>query len=243
MPREVGGLFDTGTGAGVSGAMVQHSSARLFLPLSTRNRKDIILTYSDDEGKTWQTIGSMVRITGMPAVHETDKIVERADGSLIFPLQRPFHGASKKHPLFYILSADRVRTWSAPFLGPLISAGGIKGYRTDRSLTCAKRRWPCLMTPSGWGSSENSAGTQERENTDHGPLSMPFLCLTRSADNGRSCKSSFGFLGVEPDIAAFPGGAVMATYRDDNLASVWISCDQGASWQVQHDPAELPWKK
>lgn len=134
MPREVGGLFDTGTGAGVFGAMVQHSSGRLFLPLSTRNRKDIILTYSDDEGKTWQTIGSMVRITGMPAVHVTDKIVERADGSLIFPLQRPFHGASKKHPLFYILSADRGRTWSAPFLGPLIPAGGIKGYRTDRSL-------------------------------------------------------------------------------------------------------------
>ena len=243
MPREVGGLFDTGTGAGVPGAMMQHSSGRLFLPLSTRNRKDIILTYSDDEGKTWQTIGSMARITEMPEVHAADKIVERADGSLIFPLQRPFHEASKKHPLFYIISADRGRTWSAPVFWATHPGRRYQGLPHGPFADLRETSLAVLNDTDWLGIFRESRGTQAPENAARGPLSMPFLCLARSADNGRSWKSSFGFLGVEPDIASLPGGAVMAAYRDDNLASVWISYDQGASWQVQHDPAELPWNK
>ena len=243
MPPEVGGLFDTGTGAGVPGAMVQHSTGRLLLPLSTRNRKDIILTCSDDEGKTWQTIGSMARITGMPAVHEADKIVERADSSLIFPLQRPFHGASKKHPLCYIISADRGRTWSAPVFWATHPGRRYQGLPHGPFADLRETSLAVLNDTEWLGIFRESRGTPAPENAARGPLSMPLLCLARSTDNGRSWKSSFGFLGVEPDIAALPGGAVMATYRDDNLASVWISYDQGAAWHVQHDPAELPWKK
>ncbi len=38
-PKEAGGVFDTGTGAGMPGVMVQHSSGRLFLPFSAKDRK------------------------------------------------------------------------------------------------------------------------------------------------------------------------------------------------------------
>ena len=101
-----------------------------------------------------------------------------------------------------------------------------------------------MLNDHDWlGIFRESRGTQSPENAERGPLSMPFLCLAHSADDGRTWKSSFGFLGVEPDIESLPGGAVMATFRDDNLASVWISYDKGVSWQIQHDPAELPWRK
>lgn len=143
MPPEVGGLFDTGTGAGVPGAMVQHSSGRLFLPLSTSNRKDIILTCSDDEGKTWRTLASMAQITGLSAVHEADKIVERTDGSLILPMQRPFLGESKQHPLFYVRSRDKGETWSAPVFWATHPGTRYEGCRTAHSLTCAKHLWQC----------------------------------------------------------------------------------------------------
>ena len=243
MPPEVGGLFDTGTGAGVPGAMMQHSSGRLFLPLSTRDRKDIILTCSDDEGKTWQTIGSLARITGMPAVHEADKMVERVDGSLILPMQRPFHGESKQHPLFYIRSTDRGQTWSKPVFWATHPGKRYQGL-PHGSFADLRETSLAVLSGTQWlGIFRESRGTPAPEDAKRGPLSMPFLCLARSNDDGRSWKSSFGFLGVEPDIAALPGGAVMATFRDDNLASVWISYDGGVSWQIQHDPAELPWKK
>ncbi len=243
MPPEVGGLFDTGTGAGVPGAMVQHSSGRLFLPLSTSNRKDIILTCSDDEGKTWRTLGSMAQITGLPAVHEADKIVERKDGSLIFPMQRPFQGESKQHPLFYIRSRDRGETWSAPVFWATHPGTRYEGL-PHGSFADLRETSLAVLNDHDWlGIFRESRGTQSPENAERGPLSMPFLCLARSNDDGRTWKSSFGFLGVEPDIEALPGGAVMATFRDDNLASVWISYDKGVTWQIQHDPAELPWRK
>ena len=242
MPPEVGGLFDTGTGAGTPGAMTQHSSGRLFLPLSTSNRKDIILTYSDDEGKTWRTIGSMARITGLPAVHEANKIVERKDGSLVFPMQRPFHGESKQHPLFYVRSRDRGETWSAPIFWATHPGTRYEGL-PHGSFADLRETSLAVLNDNDWlGIFRESRGTQSPENAERGPLSMPFLCLARSTDDGRTWKSSFGFLGVEPDIEALPGGAVMATFRDDNLASVWISYDKGVSWQIQHDPAELPWR-
>ncbi len=243
MPKEVGGLLDTGTGAGVPGTMVQHSSGRLFLPLSTSSRKDIILTYSDDEGKTWQAIGSMAHITGMPAVHEADKIVERKDGSLVFPMQRPYHGASKQHPLFYVCSNDRGATWSAPVFWATHVGTRYEGLPHGPFADFRETSLAVLGDSKWLGVFRESRGTLIPENVENGPLSMPFLCLARSHDDGRTWKSSFGFLGVEPDLEVLPGGAVMAAYRDDNFASVWISYDKGASWQIQHDPAELPWKR
>ncbi len=243
MPPEVGGLFDTGTGAGTPGAMMQHSSGRLFLPLSTSTRKDIILTCSDDEGETWRTIGSMARITGLAAVHEADKIVERKDGSLVLPMQRPFHGESKQHPLFYVRSRDRGETWSAPVFWATHPGRRYEGLPHGAFADLRETSLAVLNDRDWLGIFRESRGTQAPENAARGPLSMPFLCLARSTDDGRTWKSSFGFLGVEPDIEAVPGGAVMAAFRDDNLASVWISYDRGVTWQIQHDPAELPWRR
>jgi len=242
IPTEAGGALDTGTGAGLPGFMMQHSSGRLFVPFSTKGRKDVILTFSDDEGRTWKTVGSMAGITRLPAVLEADKIVEHKDGRLIFPMQRSFHGGTGKHPLFYVTSTDRGQTWSAPVFWAThpgtryagLPHGPVGDLRETGLAVLNEKRW--------LGIYRESRGTPAPENALHGPLSMPFLCLARSVDGGRTWTSSFGFLGVEPSIAALPGGAVMVAYRDDNLASVWLSYDQGASWQIQEDPAELPWR-
>jgi hypothetical protein len=241
-PPEVGSLFDTGTGAGMPGVMVRHSSGRLFLPLSTKDRKDIILTYSDDEGRTWETIGAMANITGLPAVHEADKIVERKDGSLILPMQRPFHAATNRHPLFYVRSNDRGETWSDPTFWATHPGTRYEGL-PQGPLGDLRETSIAVVGEKNWiGIYRESRGAPVVEDVYNGPLSMPYLCLSRGIDDGKSWRSSFGFLGVEPDIATLPGGAVMVAYRDDNLASVWLSYDQGNSWRIQVDPAELPWR-
>ena len=240
-PKEVGGFFDTGTGAGLPGSMVQHSSGRLLLPFSTKGRKDIILTFSDDEGRTWKTVGSMAGITRLPAVLEADKIVEQNDGSLVFPMQRTFHGSTGKHPLFYVRSDDRGETWSAPVFWathPGTHYEGLPYGGPDLRETGL-----AVLNDKLWlGIYRESRGTPAPQDIKFGPLSMPFLCLGRSTDGGRNWTSSFGFLGVEPDIEALPDGAVMVAYRDDNLASAWLSYDQGYTWQIQQDPAEMPWR-
>lgn len=241
MPEEVGGLFDTGTGAGIPRAMVQHSSGRLLLPLSTKNRKDIILTFSDDDGQTWNTIGSMSHITKLPAVLEADKIIECEDGSLVFPMQRQFRGHTGQHPLFYVRSTDKGQTWSAPIFWATHPGTSYEGLPYGPVGDLRETGIAVVNTKHWLGIYRESRGTPGPEDTYYGPLSMPFLCLGRSDDDGHTWSSSFGFLGVEPDLEVLPGGAVMVTYRDDNLASVWLSYDQGNSWQIQHDPAEMPW--
>ena len=241
-PNEVGEFFDTGTGAGLPRYVVQHSSGRLLLPFSTKDRKDIILRYSDDEGRGWESVGSMARITGLPTVLEADEMVELKDGSLLFPMQRGFDKVRGQHPLFYVRSTDRGETWSKPVFWAThpgthyegLPHGPLADLRETGLAVLNGRRW--------LGIYRESRGTPAPEDRSFGPLSMPFLCLARSTDGGRHWSSSFGFLGVEPAIRVLPDGAVMVAYRDDNLASVWLSYDQGDSWQTQYDPAEFPWR-
>ena len=183
-PKAVGGIFDTGTGAGLPRHAMQHSSGRLLVPFSTKDRQDIILTYSDDEGRTWKTIGSMARITGLPVVLEADEIVELNDGSLVFPMQRAFDGASGHHPLFYVRSDDRGETWSDPvFWAPHpgtryegLPHGPLGDLRETGLAVLSDQRW--------LGICRESRGTPAPEDYRYGPLSMPLLCFARSTDAG-----------------------------------------------------------
>ena len=74
-----------------------------------------------------------------------------------------------------------------------------------------------------------------------GPVCMPHLMITRSED-GKRWTPAFGFLGVEPDMAVLPDGTVLVAYREDSLATAWLSYDDGRTWQLQTDPAEMPWR-
>ena len=170
-------------------------------------------------------------------------MVECANGSLVLPLQRPFHGATQQHPLCYIRSTDRGKSWSKPVFWATHPGKRYQGLPYGPFADLRETSLAVVDDDQWLGIFRESRGTPAAEDVRRGPLSMPLLCLARSADDGRSWTSSFGFLGVEPDLAALPGGAVMVAYRDDNLASVWISYDHGRSWRVQHDPAEFPWKK
>ena len=38
-------------------------------------------------------------------------------------------------------------------------------------------------------------------------------------------------------------GVILCAYREDTLASAWLSYDDGHTWQLQVDPAELPWAR
>ena len=112
------------------------------------------------------------------------------------------------------------------------------GSPDRRSQDCGE------LSDGRWlGIYRESRGTPAPLDDHNGPYDMPYLCLARSTDAGRSWTSAFGFLGVEPALAALPDGAVMIAYRDDNLASVWISYDHGAAWHIQEDPAEMPWRR
>ena len=240
VPGAVGDVHDTGTGAGVPSFMVQHSSGRLLVCFSSRQRDDLILTYSDDGGATWGVIGAMTGMTGLPAVQEGDPIVERPDGSLVFPMLAGF--LKPGHPLVYVCSADRGETWSAPVPWAAFHPGdryeGLPHGRADLRESAL-----AILDDTHWlGLYRESRGTPLPAAAKNGPCDMPNICLTRSSDGGRTWKPALGFLGVEPALAALPGGAVLCAYRDDNLASAWISYDRGRTWESQCDPAELPWR-
>jgi hypothetical protein len=232
--------FDTGTGAGYPVHMMQHSSGRLFMPFSTGDRRDIILTRSDDEGLTWHIIGSAAVITGMEEIPEADMIKELDDGSLIFPMLTGFLKPGR--PLLYILSADLGETWSAPVFWAAHTGSRYEGLPYGRA-DIRESGIAVLKKREMIGIYRESRGTPLPGDSYNGPCDMPYLCLSRSMDGGRSWTPSFGFLGVEPDIALLPGGAVMAAFRDDNCSGVWISYDSGHSWQKQADPAEVAKRK
>jgi hypothetical protein len=235
VPPVKAGCFDTGTGAGYPVHMMQHSSGRLFMPFSTGDRRDIILSSSDDEGLTWRVMGSAAAITGMEEIPEADMIRELDDGSLIFPMLTGFLKPGR--PLLYILSTDLGETWSAPVFWAAHTGSRYEGLPYGRA-DIRESGMAAINKRDMIGIYRESRGTPLAGDSYDGPCDMPYLCLSRSRDGGRSWTPSFGFLGVEPDIALLPGGTIMVAFRDDNRSGAWISYDSGHSWQKQEDPAE-----
>ena len=41
-------------------------------------------------------------------------------------------------------------------------------------------------------------------------------------------------------MAVLPDGTVLVAYREDCLATVWLSYDEGRTWQLQVDTSNLP---
>ena len=242
IPEEAGSVHDPGTGTGMPAFLAQHSSGRLFLPFSSKDRKDIILTFSDDEGLTWGSLGSAVSLTGLPDVREADMLVEQKDGSLVFPMVTGagWEPGVVAHP-FYIRSADGGRTWSDPVFWATHTGAHYEGLPYGRAGDLRETALAVLDEDQWLGVYRESRGTPAPVDDRYGPCDMPYLCLSRSADGGRTWEPSFGFLGLEPALAVTPDGAVFLAYRDDCLASVWISYDGGRTWQIQEDPAEVPW--
>lgn len=241
IPEEVGGIHDPGTGMGMPSFLWQHSSGRLFLPFSAKDRVDVFLTYSDDEGRTWNSLGSMTSTTGLPDVREADVMVEQKDGSIVLPMTTGagWEPGVAAHP-FYIRSADRGRTWSDPLFWarwatypptpyeglPYVRAGDI---RETALAIVSDKLWLGIYR-------EMRGAPVPEDYIDFGQVN-----LTRSEDGGRTWKPSFGFIGCEPALAATPDGAIFCADRQLDHASVWISYNQGRTWQVQEDPAEVPW--
>ena len=254
IPEEVGNVHDPGTGMGMPSFLWQHSSGRLFLPFSAQGRKDIILTYSDDEGQTWHSVGSMAMITNLPDIREADLMVEAQDGSVVFPMVTGAGGPpgdpSAGAHLFYVRSADGGRTWSEPlFWGrwptypPMpyegLPHGNVGDIRETAMAIVDEKTWLAIYhnmlggpIPTVWSNTYNAY-------EDY--LAFGALILSRSEDGGRTWQPYFGLSSHEPALAATPDGAVFCASRQMDHGSVWISYDQGRSWQTQEDPVEVPW--
>ena len=224
-------ISDTGSGTNLPGEMMQTQSGRLLLTYPVFTGK---LLYSDDEGATWNSLPR--------AVAGTLRIEERQDGSLLWPTHV---GRGRGADLFYAISTDDGATWDisgcwAQTLEPETHYDGLP-YSTGRvRAECAL----VVTDGGGWlGIYREEHGTLAPEDYWHGPLAMPHLMLTRSKDGGKSWTPAFGFLGVEPVMAVLPDGTVLVAYRDDGLASAWLSYDDGRTWQTQVDPAEMPWRR
>jgi len=85
-------------------------------------------------------------------------------------------------------------------------------------------------------------GTPVPADFKFGPLGMPMLYFRRSTDAGRTWSAPQpGFMGVEPDLMALPGGALVLVCREDCYATFWLSYNRGHTWRLQGDACEMPW--
>ena len=239
------------TGSNMPRQMTQTRSGRLLLPVThgawDSPDRDMQVLCSDDEGATWRSLTFLGRQIGMSLLSSAARIEQLADGQLLWIAQVGREGwNAAKGDLFYVVSADDGATWTSPtcfaksqehpYAGLAGMAGGRDGWiRTPEGqlVKTANGRWLGLY--------REERGTLVPGGRPGGPVCMAHLMLTRSED-GLRWTSGFGFLGVEPDMAVLPDGTVLVAYREDSLATAWLSYNDGRTWQLQTDPAEVPWR-
>ncbi|MFN0170126.1 MAG: sialidase family protein [Bryobacteraceae bacterium] len=249
-PRGV--VADTGSGSNLPGVLMQTRSGRLLLPF-VRGQwnspdRDAELLYSDDGGATWRSFGYIGKHLGLSPTYLSGaaRIEQLENGHLRWLLHvgnEKWNAA--KGDLYFVVSSDDGKTW-----------GGLRRWARSQ-----EQHYPELpYGRDGWVRAPEAAlvnaadgsllgiyreerGTIAAENARFGPLSMPHLCLTRGSNGGKVWTPSFGFLGVEGDMAVLPGGDILVAYREDCRSTAWISSNNGHTWQQQMDPAEMPWQR
>ena len=239
---------DPGTGSDTPGTMMQTKTGRLLLPVPCSHwrslDRDMELFYSDDEGLSWASLGLISSQIGLRGLRCGSRIEQLEDGRLIWTLHvGRDEWAAEKGDLCYTVSTDDGQTWSKPHFWAksqeshypeLLHAGS--GVRSE----CALIR----TGPGRWlGTYREERGTVAPFDKYFGPSGMPHICFTHSEDDGRTWTPAFGFLGVEVDMVSLGDGVILCAYREDTLAGAWLSYDEGRTWQLQVDPAELPWAR
>lgn len=251
LPVPEGTVTDTGTGSNIPGVMMQTKTGLLLLPFARGQwnspTRDVELLFSDDEGRIWDSLGHIGQQLGMsrPFLSGAARIHELEDGRLMWLLHLGREGWNPaKGDLHSIVSANNGATWSQPRLWAKSQEKHYPELPYGRDGWVRAPEGSVVITGGGhWlGIYREERGTLAPEDRN-GPTGMPHLMLTRSFDGGRSWTPAFGFLGVEPDMAVLPDGSVLVTYREDCLATAWLSYDEGRTWQMQVDPAEMPWRR
>jgi len=249
VPVPTGAAGDTGTGSNMPGVMIQTKTGRLLLPFSRGQgdcpKRRIELLCSDDEGVTWSSLGYIGQETGLSGVNYAGRMQELKNGSIVWPLHAGREGWNPaKGNLFYIVSADNGATWSKPRIWAKSQEKHYSELPHGRDGWVRSESAPVNTGGARWlGVYREERGTLAPEDSWNGPCGMPHLMLSRSADDGKSWTPAFGFLGVEPDMAVLSDGTVLLSYREDTLATAWLSYDEGHTWQLQVDPAEMPWPR
>jgi len=237
------------TGSNMPRPMMQTRSGRLLLPVThgawNSPDRDMHLLYSDDDGATWGSLGLLGQQIGMRLLSSAQRIEQLADGRLLWILQVGREDwQPAKGNLLCVTSSDDGGSWQ-----PLTWFGRAHdkhyaGLPSGRDSYIRTPEGQLLKTTKGhWlGMYREERGSPVPGGRPGEPVGMPNLMLTRSED-GRHWTPAFGFLGVEPDMAVLPGGAILAAYREDNLATAWLSYDHGRTWQWQTDFCEVPWRR
>jgi len=237
------------TGSNMPRPMMQTRSGRLLLPVThgawNSADRDMNLLYSDNDGATWGSVGLLGKQLGMRLLSSAQRIEQLADGQLLWILQvgRDDWQPAKGN-LLCVTSTDDGVSWQ-----PLTWFGRAHdkhyaGLPSGRNSFIRTPEGQLLKTTAGhWlGMYREERGSLVPGGRQGDPVGMANLMLTRSED-GRHWTPAFGFLGVEPDMAVLPGGAILAAYREDNLATAWLSYDHGRTWQWQTDFCEVPWRR
>ena len=240
---------DPGTGSDTPGTMMQTKTGRLLLPVSrgqwTSADRDMELFYSDDEGLTWASLGLISSRIELRGLRCGSRIEQLEDDRLIWTLHvgRGDWDPSKGD-LCYVASTDDGVTWSKPRFWARSQDAHYPELPHDRDGWIRSECALISTGPGRWlGAYREERGTMAPSSKWFGPNGMPHICFTRSEDDGRTWTPSFGFLGVELDMAPLGNGVVLCAYREDTLASAWLSYDDGRTWKLQVDPAELPWPR
>jgi len=175
----------------------------------------------------------------MPTVFPAGRLHVLRDGALLLPVALSY----SRTDLLYVTSRDQGSMWTRPVTWAPQPAQPYEGLPHPSSGVRNESAIAILDNNDWLALYREERGAPVPADADFGPFGMPIFYFRRSTDGGRTWSAPRpGLMGVEPDMVALPGGALVLVCREDCFATFWLSYDHGHTWSLQGDACEMPWK-